>query len=84
MGYRVELEPRAARGFGNLPSRTRRQVADRLKALRVQPRPAACRKLKALPGFRLSVGDYRILYTVNDQNSTVTVWRVGHRRDVYR
>jgi mRNA interferase RelE/StbE len=84
MGYRVELEPRAVRGFETISSRDRRRVAERLKSLEVKPRPAGCRKLKAIPGLRLSVGDYRILYTVNDENHTVTVWRIGHRRDVYR
>ena len=84
MDYRVELEPQAARGLGGISSQNRRRVADRLRALQAQPRPAGCRKLKALPGLRVSVGDYRILYTVNDSNHTVTVWRISHRRDVYR
>ena len=84
MAYRVELEPKALRGFGALRPRERERISTRLKALEAEPRPQGCRKLKAIPGFRLSIGDYRIIYTVNDAAATVTVWRIGHRRDVYR
>ncbi len=53
-------------------------------ALRGEPRAAGARKLKgALEGWRIRVGDYRIVYLIDDSDQTVTVVRVRHRRDVY-
>jgi mRNA interferase RelE/StbE len=49
-----------------------------------EPRPAGCRKLAGLDdAWRIRVGDYRIVYVVDDLARTVTVTRIGHRRDIY-
>ncbi len=55
-----------------------------LTALEQTPRPLRCRKLQATDQWRIRVGDYRILYRVDDPAREVTVMRVAHRRDVYR
>lgn len=47
------------------------------------PRPPGARALQGRPGLRVRVGDYRILYTVDDDVLLVVVVRLGHRRDVY-
>mgnify|MGYP001146854820 CR=1 FL=1 len=48
------------------------------------PRPPAARKLQGRDGYRVRVGDYRILYTIDDGVLLVVIVTVGHRRDVYR
>jgi mRNA interferase RelE/StbE len=48
------------------------------------PCPRGVKKLKGLSGYRLRVGDYRILYDVIPRERRVVVYAVGHRRDVYR
>ena len=48
------------------------------------PRPPASRPLRGRPGYRLRVGDHRVVYTVDDGVLTIVVVTVGHRRDVYR
>ena len=61
------------------------RVNEKILALCHNPRPPGVRKLVgALEGWRLRVGDYRILYQVDDDAQTVTIVRVKHRREVYR
>jgi mRNA interferase RelE/StbE len=48
------------------------------------PRPPGCHKLQNREGWRIRVGDYRLVYEVDDDLRTVTVLLAGHRRDVYR
>lgn len=63
------------------------QAAQRIRGaielLAVDPRPPASRRLGGRPAYRVRVGDYRILYTVEDGVLLVVVFRLGHRRDVY-
>jgi mRNA interferase RelE/StbE len=47
------------------------------------PRPPAARALKGRPGLRVRVGDYRVIYTIQDEVLLVVVVTLGHRRDVY-
>lgn len=52
--------------------------------LAADPHPPGCRKLQGEDGWRIRVGDYRILYEIDEDERTVTVFQAGHRRDVYR
>ncbi len=54
-------------------------------ALAENPRPPGCKKLKDTErNWRIHAGVYRILYDIDDSSATVTVLRIGHRKDVYR
>ncbi|MDX2142897.1 MAG: type II toxin-antitoxin system RelE/ParE family toxin [Rhodospirillaceae bacterium] len=84
MVYRVEFERRAAKELAALPAPARERI---LKALdRLADDPRASGNIKALHGggYRLRVGDYRVLYVVKDDLLLVLVVKVGHRKDVYR
>ncbi|GHV66653.1 RelE/StbE family addiction module toxin [Bacteroidia bacterium] len=48
------------------------------------PHPAGCKKLSGRSGYRIRVGNYRVIYTIEDNQLTVTVIAIGHRKDVYR
>lgn len=52
--------------------------------LKVNPRPVGCKKLTNEEGYRIRVGNYRILYTIDDTNSSVNIYKIAHRKDVYR
>ena len=84
MKYRVEIGKSAEREFRALPLQAKARVTSALLHLADTPRPPGARKLTQGPGWRLRVGDYRILYTIDDGAYTVTVLAVGHRREVYR
>lgn len=84
MKYRVELRPAAARALRKLDPAMEERIRGAIALLAHQPRPPAARPLTGRPGWRVRVGDYRIIYTIHDEVLLVVVVTLGHRRDVYR
>ncbi len=84
MSYRLIVQRSAEREWRGLPPETEARVTAALLRLKDEPRPRGVRKLVNDIGFRLRVGDYRVLYTVDDSARVVVVYAIGHRRDVYR
>ncbi len=82
--YDVRIRRQAQRQLAQLPAGIYEQVRDAVRMLANQPRPAECRKLKGREGWRIRAGSYRVIYEIDDQQDTVTVLHIGHRRDVYR
>lgn len=81
--YRVEVTPAAARQLRKLPPEIAPRIRGAIEALALDPRPPAARRLSGRDGVRLRIGDYRLLYTIDDGVLRVVVVRLGHRRDVY-
>ena len=82
--YTIQIKASAEREMRNLPSAAFRSVSEKILELEVNPRPGQCKKLSGREEYRLRVGDYRILYLINDAMKTVEIVAVGHRKDVYR
>jgi mRNA interferase RelE/StbE len=82
--YSLLIKPSATKELEDLPLEDRRRVARRMTGLADQPRPPGHERLTGRELYRVRQGDYRILYEVSDRERTVTVIRIGHRRDVYR
>jgi mRNA interferase RelE/StbE len=83
-GYNIVILRRAQRELVQLPSDSYARVRDAVRALSTTPRPVGSRKLTGREGWRLRVGDYRIVYEIDDDTRMVRVIHIGHRRDVYR
>ena len=83
-GYRILIKPSAVREIDALPKKERQRIARRIQSLSDQPRPQGCEKLSGEDKYRIRQGDYRIVYSISDQDLTVIVVKVGHRREVYR
>lgn len=81
--YRVQLRPAAVRALRKLDPAARRRIQGAINLLARDPRPPSSRRLRSRAGFRVRVGDYRIIYTVADDLLVVVVVTLGHRRDVY-
>ena len=82
--YRLLIKPSAAKELEALPKRDRQRIVGRIQGLGRDPRPPGCEKLSGAEKYRVRQGDYRVLYTVDDDAREVVVVRIGHRRDVYR
>ena len=83
--YALFIKRSAERDLRKLSQVILWRVNEKILALRHNPRPPGVRKLVgALEGWRIRVGDYRILYQIDDGAQTVTIVRVKHRREVYR
>lgn len=83
MSYEVLIRRRAQKALADIPLRDYERVKASIFALGDNPRPQGCLKLAGRPGWRIRIGDYRVIYEVDDPNRTVTILDFGNRRDVY-
>lgn len=86
MGYRIEFTAGARRDFEALTKVMRRRIDITLRLLQGNPRPPKAERLqgKLREYHRVRVGDFRIIYLIEDDKLVVCVIRIGHRKDVYR
>lgn len=84
MSYQVILKRSAEKELASFQANIRERINNRLLILEENPRPSGIKKLQGEESYRLRVGDYRVLYTVDDQRKRVVILAVGHRREVYR
>lgn len=82
--YRIDIRPAAARALRKLDPDIRPRIQGAIALLAEDPRPPASRALRGRPGYRLRVGDHRIIYAIDDGVLLIVVVTIGHRRDVYR
>ena len=82
--YTVRIKRSAEKEMDRLPAKMFDRLAEVILGLSQDPRPRGCKKLRGVEEYRLQVGAYRVLYTVDDSQRSVEVVAVGHRRDVYR
>jgi mRNA interferase RelE/StbE len=81
--YRIEVRPAAVRALRRLDPQMRPRIQGAIALLAQDPRPPGARTLRGRPGLRIRVGDYRIIYTVQDDVLLIVVVTLGHRREVY-
>lgn len=85
MAYTVEFTARAARDFKAIARPDQIRIARRIDGLAENPRPYGVRKLAGEEDlYRIRVGDFRVIYTIENRRLVVLVIRIGNRRDVYR
>ena len=84
MKYSVFLLSRAVRQVELLEVSIRNRLQEWILKLQENPRPANSKKLAGREGWRLRIGNYRVLYEVDDKAKSVTILDVGHRKDIYR
>jgi mRNA interferase RelE/StbE len=85
MEYRVEVKERAIKELAKLKGDIGIKVLNSLESLASNPRPVQSQKLTdTANSFRLRVGDYRVLYQIDDKGKIITVFKVAHRREAYR
>jgi mRNA interferase RelE/StbE len=83
--YRIEWKESARKEIKHIERGALRRILDAVMSLGVNPRPDGCRKLAgASMTYRIRVGQYRVVYTVEDDRLIVEIVRVGHRSSVYR
>ena len=84
--YRVVIKPSASKEIGAVGQKKDRQrIVLRIQSLGENPRPVGCEKLSGhFDRYRVREGNYRIVYSIDDEKLLVDVVKVGHRKDVYR
>jgi mRNA interferase RelE/StbE len=85
MSYSIEFSNRASKQFQALPQLVQERLVSQINALAENPRPPKVKKLVGEENqYRIRVGDYRIVYQIDDQLLLVLVLKIGHRSEVYR
>lgn len=86
MTYTLYLESRAEKELEELPNAVLHRIDAKLQLLKEMPRPRGVVKLKGkeAEGWRVRVGNYRILYLIDDYKREVRVYRIKHRQEAYR
>ena len=85
MIYKVKVSPAAERQFKKLTKNIQRRIMARLEKLAKIPRPAGAKKLSGMKDvYRVRVGNYRIVYVIQDDVLTVLVVKIAARKETYR
>jgi mRNA interferase RelE/StbE len=83
--YSIVFARSARKELESLPDRFIEKILPKIENLSIAPRPSGCRKLSGEKNlWRIRVGDYRVVYSVNDRERLVDIVAVRHRKDAYR
>jgi mRNA interferase RelE/StbE len=82
--YKIFFKKSVEKDLNVIPKKDLKKILERIEALSEDPRPKGCEKLTGQLRYRLRQGRYRILYSIQDDELTVWVVKVGHRKDIYR
>jgi mRNA interferase RelE/StbE len=82
--YEVYFKASVDKDFKGISRKDIRNILCRVRTLAANPRPQGCEKLTGQERYRIRQGRYRIVYSIQDNELTVWIVRIGHRKDVYR
>jgi mRNA interferase RelE/StbE len=83
-GYKVFFKNSVQKDLSGIPKKDLKKIFHRIQSLKEDPRPPSCEKLSGQERYRLRQGRYRILYSIQDDDLTIWIVKIGHRKDIYR
>ena len=84
MKYTVEISSSPQRQFKKLPEVIQEHLISKILSLEEIPRPSGVKKLQVFDYYRIRIGDYRVVYSINDKAWLIKILDLGHRKDIYR
>ena len=84
MSYQISIERSAQKSLTKIPKVDQDRIIQLIQSLIDNPRPTGCKKLSGREAWRIRIGNYRVIYEINDKNSEILIVVIRHRRDVYR
>ncbi|MHC4693831.1 MAG: type II toxin-antitoxin system RelE family toxin [Planctomycetota bacterium] len=82
--YRITIKKSAAKELEALPKKDLPRIIKRIQTLAQNPRPDGSQKLSGKEQYRVRQGDYRIVYSIEDKDRIIDIFKIGHRREIYR
>ena len=82
--YGIDVSEKLSKKIEKFPKKDLKNITDKIEKLSEDPRPRWSEKLTNRDSYRISIGDYRVLYAVNDDRKQVIVHAIGHRKDIYK
>lgn len=85
MSYRIEVKKSAAKTLKKIPKADRKRIVDKIDNLAKSPPNPDITKMKGNnPFYKVRIGDYRIVYEIQDEVLLILIIKIGHRKDIYR
>jgi mRNA interferase RelE/StbE len=84
MTYKILIRRKAQKQLTKIPARDYKKVKQVILDLANDPRPPGSKKLKGRPGWRIRLGNYRVIYEIQDDKLIIIVLDVGNRKDIYK
>jgi mRNA interferase RelE/StbE len=82
--YQIYFERTAEKKLLSIPPLIRKRIISKILALADNPRPKGCMKLTNFEDYRIRIGDYRVIYTIEDKLLKIVIIKVDHRKQIYR
>jgi mRNA interferase RelE/StbE len=82
--YQLLIERSAQKELSKVPHQDRARIIAAIQGLSEDPRPSGVKKLTGRNAWRIRVGNYRVIYEIQDNSLVVLVVSVGHRKEIYR
>ncbi len=82
--YRIFFKKSVQKDLSAIPKKDPKKILNRIQSLADDPRPTGCEKLTGQERYRLRQGRHRILYSIQAEELSIWIVKVGHRKDVYR
>lgn len=84
MMYSIVIEKSAQKALAKIVQPMQNRIIDAIRLLAENPRPPGVKKLIGRDAWRIRIGDYRVIYEIQDEKLVVWVIMIGHRKEVYR
>jgi mRNA interferase RelE/StbE len=82
--YDLLIKQSVGKELEKRPRKDRIRTSRKIQELALEPRPHGCEKLSAEEKYRIRQGNYRVVYSIDDDKRVVLVVKIGHRKEVYR
>lgn len=82
--YKILIKKSVSKDFKKIPKKDSKRILDAIQGLADEPRPPQSKKLSGQERYRLRQGNYRVLYSIEDEKLIICVVKVGNRRNVYK
>lgn len=84
VSYKIFFKESVEKDFHRIPRKDLKKILARIKLLSENPRPPGCEKLTGQEKYRIRQGRYRVVYSIQDEEVTLWIVKVAHRKDVYK
>jgi len=85
MTHKIEIKPSAQKELSKIPKNFAVKIIKKIKTLAEDPRPNGCKKLTGVDSaYRIRIGNYRVVYSIYDQQLIIEVVKIGHRKGIYK
>jgi mRNA interferase RelE/StbE len=82
--YKIFFRRSVLKDLAKIPKNELQRIIKKIEKLTHDPRPKGCEKISGHDRFRIRQGNYRIIYSIQDDELTIWVVKIGHRREIYR